>query len=286
MRRDRIIFSLLFILGIVVVGIWHVSSTPKSLLIDSDQIANFIDDTESLLLTKPNTLIVLDIDDTIYESAMQLGTPTWFYGMIRHLREQGIKRERVSTVLSDIDFKIQPHMRVNVIENELVDAIASWQKRAKRVVALTSRPDFLASATQNQLSSVGIQFHDPIFPCIEARWNKGHGAFINGVLHVNELRKSSVLEHFIDALEKCGGEVNAIAHADDQKKYVREIEELAQKRKLDFLGIIYGRAIHKREFDIHKANQELEQLEADLQIQLIPNDLRPFFIASEERAAL
>lgn len=265
---------------VMVAAAWYAqrdTEIPHYLIMESDSISEFINATEELIKKQPHTLVVLDIDDTIYQSKTAIGTPSWFYGMVNKLRAHGVTRERAYKVVDAIDREIQPHIAVLAVEQILIDAVNDWQRRGIKVIALTSRTDNLSSITREQLKSVGIDLSDKTFSCVDEQWQRKDAYFSGGVLYVNELTKSQVLEHFLEKLKACGDNVNAIAHVDDQKKYVQQIHDLAQLRKLSFIGLVYGGAVNARQFDMQIATMQLFELEESLKTSLIPDDVRTVF---------
>jgi len=244
---------------------------------ESDTIADFIHATNKLAAKHKSLVVVLDIDDTIGESADDLATPNWFYGMVKKLREHGYDKVSAYQAVGNILERIDQYVSFIPIEKELIKAITDWQAQGIKVVALTSRSSSLAQGTQEALNKLGVHLYDKSFRCINAAWEDKKAVFHDGVLYVNSLPKNEVLAHFLNALERCGAKASAIAHADDQKMYVEQIYALAQEKKLPFVGIVYGGAVNKRQFDMNRANQQLQALETKLETRFVSDKLRPLF---------
>lgn len=281
MKNFRFVL-LFFAIGTVFFAAYQALSALRSVqskVIISDHIMEFFEKFEELRgKGKGKTLLALDVDDTLYQSAGLLGTPNWFYSMVNVLRENHVSKKNAYKVLSKLDYYIQEHVPIKMVEPNIIDSIKDIQTNNNIVIAITSRTGRFSHFIERHLLSIGVNLSHPIFPCLEKNWQKGHGKFFNGVIYVGFYAKKAVaLEHLLKNLEKCHYQINAMAYADDQPRYVEEVNSLAEKNHLNFLGIIYGKAVNKRDFDLKTANLELANLEGLLRKKIVKNPYRHYF---------
>jgi hypothetical protein len=238
-------------------------------------MSEFVDTVDRSKTPMHMRLIAFDLDDTVFMSSQLVGTPTWFYTMINLMRQRGAAKYEAYAAAGKIDKVVQERISVLAVEQATLSAIRNWQELGAVVVALTSRTVDFVSVTQAQLRQIGLSFSSKYFACVEEKWNKTGGALINGVLYLTGWQtKGEVFSHLADVIEDCGMDIGLIAAADDQQRYVTEISRIAESRRTDFIGIIYGGALSHRRFDLTIAKRQLLSLEASLDAPIIPEEYR------------
>jgi hypothetical protein len=248
-------------------------------LVISDHMSEFIDAVDRHPAHPENKLIAIDLDDTTFSSTKLLGTPSWFYHMVNFLRQSGAAKSEAYEIMNKIDNFVQARIQVALIEKATVRAVISWQKQHAIVFGFSSRLPSMAEITKRQVKAVGLDFSSPHFACAEKSWPKNQGSFQNGILFVDDYaNKAKILDKLLELLLSCGMEIKLLAHADDQQHYVNKVSKLAKKRRIDFIGIIYGGAFKTRNFDLHEANKQLLELEASSNAHIIPDEYRQIFI--------
>jgi hypothetical protein len=280
MARTVKIGIALLALGLLV-GVLLFYDNTRSELIISDRMSEFIDAVDRHPAYPRNKLVAIDLDDTAFMSNKLLGSPTWFYNMINLMRQQGAAKQEAYEIMSKIDKFVQERNGVVLIEQATLSAVKSWQQQGVLVVGFSSRLKGMVHITEKQLSDVGLNFSSSFFNCVENKWPKEDGAFIKGVLYVdNYANKAKILNHLYDRLTACGMQVDLIAQAEDQQHYISDVARLAKKRKVDFIGMIYGGALSRKDFDLKKANQQLLDLEIASNSVIIPDEYRRIFSAN------
>ncbi len=267
------------LLAILSFCFFYFFSSIKSEVIISDQISEFIDQVDRTKVALKKKLIVIDIDDTLLESKSILGTPTWFYNMVNKIRHAGASKSEAYEIMGKIDKIVQEQIEVQPIEDALIAAIKSWQKQKSLVIAITSRSNEFAEVTKKQLSNLSLDFYSSLFFCVEQNWSDTHGKFNNGTLYVEEGHtKGELFETFFNILTNtCGVAVNLIAQADDQERYIKQINAIAEDNNINYIGIIYGKALSKRVFNLSLANRELNLLQETIKAQIIPKKFETIF---------
>lgn len=249
----------------------------KSEIIISDSINDFVDKVDSLPFLPPEKLILVDIDDTTFQSTKLIGTPTWYYHVYNVIRQNGASKFDAKKIVGHIDKRVQEHIDVIATEDAIISAIHRWQDQGVLVIGITSRPGTFAHITERQLRDVGLDFSRTSFACLEQEWDKNWGDFLNNILYVGDLlTKAKVADSLVRTAKLCGYPIRLIAQADDQQRYIREGAKIAEINNINYVGIIYDRA-RSRVFDLKKANDELLELEAVLDLQIMPDRFRNLF---------
>ncbi|MCA9508872.1 MAG: DUF2608 domain-containing protein [Myxococcales bacterium] len=258
----------------------HLVPQEKEIIV-SDEISDFIGRVERALAQKKKTVVVFDIDDTLFNAQGHVGTSPWFYGMTKKLQQSGIAKESAQKIMGTIDKKLQAFVPVKMVEHSTLKAIEEWQKQKVMVLALTSRPSHLKEVTLSQFKSLGIKLWHEDFHCIEQHWKNKQGHFSDGIIYAaSSTSKELIFDHFLQNLRVCNSNPEVIAYIDDQDKYVEQIKNSAAKSNSTFIGNIYKRAINFRQFDMEKANQELAQIICKHDAYLIPSDLHRYFFSN------
>lgn len=278
MSRMMSIVIFLTIIMLLVIMVLFYDNT-KSELIISDRMREFIDAVDRHPAEQKHKLVAIDLDDTAFMSNKLLGSPIWFYNMINLIHQQGAGKQEAYEIMSKIDQFVQERNGVVLVEKATLNAVKYWQNQGLLVVGFSSRLKDMAYITEKQLKEINLNFSSPYFACVEKTWFKASGAFINGVLYVdNYIDKAKVFNHLFDRLISCGMEIKLIAQAEDQQHYISDIAKLAKKLKVDFIGMVYGGALSRRDFDLKKANQQLLDLEIASQSSIIPEEYRNLFL--------
>lgn len=278
MTRALRIAAGLLICGLLAISLYYFYWNNRSDILIADRMSEFIDAVDQHPAPHKSKLIAFDLDDTIFMSSQLLGTPTWFYNMVNLMRQSGAAKYEAYSVVSRIDKIVQEQIPIVVVEQATLSAIRTWQKLGATVIGLTSRPADLTHITKTQLQQIGLTFTSPYFTCVEQNWHGKDGSFTEGILFLGEyLSKAELFDQFYHQIKSCGLEVDLIAQADDQQRYVTDLANLAAKNRVDFIGIIYGGALSTRNFNLLEAKNQLLDLELNLNASIIPDEYRQIF---------
>ncbi len=275
MARTLRIAVVLLACGFLALWATFIFKSKRSDILISDRMSDFIDTVDRAKAPIQTKLIVFDLDDTVFMSSLLVGTPTWFYTMINLMRQRGAAKYEAYAVACKIDKMVQEKISVVAVEQATLSAIRNWQELGALVVAMTSRSIDFVSVTETQLRQIGLSFTSKYTACAEKKWHRTGGALVNGVLYLNGWQtKGEVINHLADLIEDCGAEIELIAAADDQQRHVTEISRIAERRRKDFIGIIYGAALSSRNFDLTIAKKQLLSLETSLESRIVPDEYR------------
>lgn len=187
-----------------------------------------------------NTLIICDIDNTLIESCQQLGTVQWAEHLMKSLKDGGMPLAKVLEIEQQAWLDIQPKISMRLVAEDTAEVLQEFKKKGYFCIALTARDFQETQETEEQLKSCAIELSS----LHTKRWErmvKGQRIlFEKGVLYASHnLKKSEALEVFLKELPCMPSK---IIFVDDKQKHVEDIESLAHKWALKFIGIRFNAA--------------------------------------------
>ncbi|MBI5346558.1 MAG: DUF2608 domain-containing protein [Chlamydiae bacterium] len=188
-------------------------------------------------LLEEETLVVLDLDNTVIEPVQSLGSVQWFCNRIKEFQNKGFTREKAFELAYPEWFAVQAITKVKPVEKDTAQFIQSLQKNFK-VLALTSRGPDLIFPTVRQLNSINIDLSST-FPHLKeiVFESENETIFKNGILFANRLNKGIILYQFLKLINYFP---KVIVFIDDCEKHVKEVEQAFFRTNVSFVGLRYG----------------------------------------------
>lgn len=193
------------------------------------------------------TLLILDIDDTLLIPNQMLGGDEWFLHRFKqHQQDLGDDANALEKALAEWE-AIRHLTAMHPVESSSIDIVAGLQQRGVSVMCLTTQGLALATRTWQQLHQHAI---DPSLTAPKGGNDcfftlNGHGIlYRNGILFTSGRHKGAALFKLCDAL---GYLPEKIVFINDKYSHLKEIEESAKEQGVPFLGLRYAFA------DRHKA---------------------------------
>ncbi|MFI4918422.1 MAG: DUF2608 domain-containing protein [Legionellales bacterium] len=211
----------------------------KSHIVEGNEISTF------LLHISYDSVVLFDLDNTVMESQIELGSDQWFTRLSAHANEviPDDKSQAFNHVLTVYN-SIQPYLRMKPVEPNVVMMIKALINTGLPVYGLTARGRSLQEVTERQLLKIGIDLRDQIIFC-DGR-DKG-------------LCLKQQLEHLSEYPRH-------IAFVDDKAKCLQSVKEILLALRIPFTGLRYGFLDEKvKQIDFEKAHVQLAQLKEQLQ---------------------
>lgn len=204
-----------------------------------------------------DTLVLLDIDDTILVPKQMLGSDEWFCAQLQRNRETTSSREEaLEQTLAQWE-AIRMITKMELVEPGTNDVIAMLQHRGHCVMGLTTQGFTLATRTSRQLAREGI-FFTKTAPTREEHYLQlnGHGVlFRNGILFTSGTSKGESLFRWLDQV---GITPQRILFVNDKESHLRDVERGAEKHHVPFVGLRYAYSdARKRAFSMEIADYQL-----------------------------
>lgn len=190
-----------------------------------------------------DTLVILDIDNTLMEPKQAIGSDQWFYHRIGFYKSQGLDFNTSLSKTYDEWHKLQTITDVQTVEESTSQIVSQIQNKTD-TIALTTRGFQLSYATVRDLESLAITFtkkpyileniffdtpdEGGIFPGV---------LFFKGILFTNNTHKGEALFKLLDKAEK---KPKKIVFINDKKSHIDPIEASAKERNIPFIGLRYG----------------------------------------------
>jgi hypothetical protein len=154
-----------------------------------EQILPYIDET---------TWVLFDIDDTLYESKLQVGRSRWFFHEVEKRIADGQDYESAIKECYPDWIRCQEICPIRPPEPDIPSIVQKVQQSAGAVFGLTARAPPICSTTLKQLARIGIDFtfSAPACPKLETKpptlWN-------GGVLFITDFnRKGDVFRKWLE----------------------------------------------------------------------------------------
>ncbi len=220
---------------------------------------------QAAALAGPRTLLITDLDNTVFEPAQDLGSDEWFNYFYKKMSQEG---ETLDQVL-DVFNKIMLATDMIPVQSGTPRLLARLQAAGDQVMALTVRNHALFQRTPAQLARLGIDFGRtaPLAGnfSIPTSGGEGRQAFYgNGVIFSDGPPKGPVLAEFLRTLKERTGELpDRIVYIDDSAKHVEDVGATVAAMGIGFVGLRYAYDDEKvRNFNPAASDFELGCFEA------------------------
>jgi len=204
------------------------------------------------------TWVLIDIDNTLIESSMHLGSVQWRTHISEKAGDAGYNALESEAILDKFWLFVQPFIPVRLVDPNAPAVIQNLQNLKIPVLALTARDSFELEHTQRQIDSVKVFFSSG-FPekiLLPAAYPALHE---RGVIYCGENSKGAALVAFFQATSQIPKKV---VFVDDKWEQVQKLEIELEKLNIDFVGVRFSRADERvKAFD---------PAIADLQWSLLP----------------
>lgn len=204
-----------------------------------------------------NTLVVLDIDNTIAHPTHLIGSDQWVSYHIEQKMKEGLDVWHATQAILPLYFEIQYIIDLIPVEELTVALIKHLQKLGITVVALTLRSLQIHERTVEQLSAIDIDFavsafgNEILYGPQELPYLYNHG-----IIFCASQNKGVVLKHILDQLNHKPTKIIAV---DDKTHHLHAIKSAFVAHEIEVIGIRYSYLDEKvAQFDPAKAEHELQ----------------------------
>ena len=186
-----------------------------------------------------DTLLILDIDDTILIPVQMLGCDQWFqYRFDFHRKNNLSAEEALEKSLAEWE-GVRHLTKMTIVEPNTTTIIQELQANEIPIMGLTTQGLALTTRTHLQLleqkvdlSQTAPSQEDHYFPIDD------HGVlYRNGILFTSGKNKG---EAFFKLCELLNYQPKKIVFLNDKWSHLRELEEAAIARAVEFIGLRYG----------------------------------------------
>lgn len=217
-----------------------------------------------------DTLLILDIDDTLLIPCQMLGCDEWFMARMKEKQENGFSFDQA---LDKTLFEwegLRSLTEMNLCEENISSIIQELQEQNVPMMCLTTQRFALGPRTVYQLTHHNI-FIKKTAPIQENTYFTAQNLgilFFEGILFTNGTHKGKTFFQFCDLNQYTP---KKIVFVNDKGSHLKEIEKTAAERKIPFIGLRYAYSDKKKaQFDY-----EIAKIQANhLSLEGIISDLR------------
>jgi FMN phosphatase YigB (HAD superfamily) len=186
-----------------------------------------------------NTLVVLDIDNTIARTPTDLGSDQWFYAMSKRLTaEKGMAEQDAMNMILPTVYHIQKNTHLVPVEPDTVSIINQLHDHGVTVIGLTARSLGIHQRTVEQLKALGIHFSNTTPHQFYMKDCDGQpGLFCDGIIFSGHCDKGELLNEWLTTI---GYHPKKVIFVDDKMKNIHSVERALHQRNYPFIGIRYG----------------------------------------------
>lgn len=234
---------------------------------------------EILDYIEPETLVLLDIDDTLLIPTQTLGTDVWFN---HRLKVHGANEDTYTQALDKAlaEWEAVRHLtKVALVEEGTDKIVESIQRKNIVVMGLTTQGLALATRTINQLRSLNIDL-SKTSPSKEDHYfiNKNGVLYRQGILFTSGSPKGPALTKLLDIIDY---HPKQIVFINDKTTHLQDVEEGVETRNIEFIGLRYAYSdqrvanFNKELADIQWAHSTFDHLLTDQEAEVLLNRTCP-----------
>ena len=194
-----------------------------------DEIKSYVD---------KETLVLLDIDDTLLIPTQTLGTDVWFMDRLKNHAENGkSKEEALDKALAEWE-AVRHLTNVKLVETTTDSVVRELQDHQIAVMGLTTQGLALATRTVNQLKSLSIDLVRTA-PCEKEHFifNEQSILYRRGILFTSGTPKGVAL---MKLLKKIDYHPKKIVFINDKKTHLMDVETTVLEHGIAFTGLRYN----------------------------------------------
>ncbi len=208
---------------------------------------------------RTSTLLIFDVDNTIFRAAQMIGTDEWFRDSIKAAYEKNPKNRFLAKQrVIELWHAIQCITPIVPIEEEKTAATIKTAQDKVTVIALTTRSHQISATTILQLASLGIDFSFSS-PKYDHLWvpNAREALFVHGVLFTSAYNKGIALEELLKTLDY---HPKKIVFLNDKLDHIEELIHIEKTTGASLVGLRYAKAdSFQSQFSRTDAEKEFEQ---------------------------
>ncbi len=203
------------------------------------------------------TWVLIDADNTLFESSLHLGSAQWRTHIRKKVLQQGFTKDEAESILDQFWLFVQHLIPVRSVDLQTPSLISLLQESKVVVLILTARDPIEQGHTQKQIDSIQVHlFND--FPEKFTLSSSHPGLYDRGVIYCGDNPKDQALLSFF---QHTGRIPKKIIFVDDKEEQVRKLESRLENLGIEFVGIRFSGADERvRSFDPEVADLQFSRL--------------------------
>lgn len=244
------ILSLFISLSVCAANVNSSITGTKDTVTTDFRVADLIVSQKLLQYGAPGLLVVLDIDNTLLTSTVDLGGDIWYSWQRGELEIKPTENQKVKCLFNDAIGLLYELGTMQLTDENIPDYIHGWQKSGITLFALTSRDPRSRTATERELLNYKIDFSvtglrragEPL--AVYRDSVPREMSYMKGIMMTAGMNKGEMLKYI---LEKTGRSFRAIVFVDDSKKNVEAVKKsFSNVPEMDLTNIQYEKIVAER----------------------------------------
>lgn len=252
-----------FILGVF---LFTVSRVGLSAPLHEPKVLETQDITHILEEVDRNTLVVFNIDYTLFHSTTQLGSPEWHHYLIQQELKSGNTRENSFNLHYDTWVKSQQFNEIELMDLRIPKLLKDLKRKSLGFIALTQRQGSTAEITRWQLTKFDLDFSKSSVSDLRYQSAfKYPGFYRDGILFAHDFNEKGKI--FFEWMQQASSQspkvraIRTVIFVDDSLKNITSVAEACQKLGIDFVGYRYSLGdVFKKRFNPNLVETEKEIL--------------------------
>ncbi len=185
-----------------------------------------------------DTLVLLDVDDTLFMPCQTIGSTVWFYSQFKKYESQGMSSDlALEKALKECE-AIRHLTNVSIVEKDTDKIIDEMQKKNIPVMGIVSQGFTLATRTIEQLKTLRIDLSKSA-PFQEEHYfqNEKGVLYKKGILFTCGTHKGKALCKFLDFINY---HPKKIVFVNNKATHLNEVKSSIKERGIKFIGLRYG----------------------------------------------
>lgn len=183
-----------------------------------------------------DTLVLLDIDDTLLIPVQTLGTDVWFCHRLKEHKKTLSSMEALDKSIAEWE-GIRQLTKVKIVEEGTEKIISELQSKNIPVMGLTTQGLALATCTVHQLKTLDIDLSRTA-PSKEDHYfiNKHGNLYREGILFTSGTPKGPSLLKLFESMQYFP---KRIVFINDKATHLKDVEEAVEAKGYEFIGLRY-----------------------------------------------
>lgn len=185
-----------------------------------------------------NTVLVMDIDNTILTSGQYFGTTRWGWSHVSRLEKAGLSRAEAMSQTHGLFHRIWQISQPRVVDDRIPQLIRRFQELGVRVIGLSNRDPSLAYVTSDQLACLGIDLTRASLDEEDFKvFANTETHYVEGCIFVGDMGdKGAALDAFLKMSLQLPEKV---VYVDDRMRNVNKVGAALRNLNLDYVGVWY-----------------------------------------------
>jgi hypothetical protein len=185
---------------------------------------------------RSESLVILDIDDTLLVPVQMLGCDPWFIHRLNFYLEQGNYAFALDKALAEWE-GVRHLTKIKIVEEGTEEVIRELQEKNICVMGLTTQGLALATRTTKQLKHLNINLSKTAPSNEDHYFINGHGVlYRSGILFTAGSPKGEALMKLLEILSL---KPKHIVFINDKLTHVRDVEGSVELSGIEFTGLRY-----------------------------------------------